>query len=195
MAYDQTFSYLSALYKSRLLNMLSINEDIAFIISPEDDYGIDIDQILLGGEFIVNKQKITLQPYLYDYYFIPTTLTTAKLLICTEIDIKTIENSIMNDFMFDVFIFSPRTNITLNENTIPKKSEINQKGIIGNRIDSACQIVEDLFKGSENFGLGLIVPVSRDYMTTFSPNDTYAGKRLRFSVKGFSPRKDDLCGN
>lgn len=195
MAYNETFTYLSALYKSRLLNMFSTSDDLFFIISPTPVQGFDNDQILLGGEFIIKGNKTVLQPYLYDFQFVPTTLTEAKLIVCVEIDSTSVENSMMSNFVFNVYIFSPRTSIPLNEYTIPKKSEVNQHGLIGNRIDCTCQIIEHLMKGSESFGLGKITVAARDFTAPFSPDDAYAGKRMKFKVNGFSPLEVVTCGN
>jgi len=175
--------------------MLSINEDIAFIISPSYITGVDTDQILLGGDFVIGGKKIYLQPYLYDYQFVPTTITEAKLIICVEIDVNSVENAMMSNFMFNVYIFSNKTNITLNEYSVPKKSEVNQYGLIGNRTDCACQIIEKLIKGSEKYGLGLVTPANRDFSIPFSPSDNYTGKKLRFQVKGFSNLEVDNCGS
>ena len=197
---DKSFSYLTANFKRKLINTLVSNEDIITIISPEIKYGLDVEDILRGGTFDVivggKKQREILQGYILDYYYAASDTTVEnKLFICIETNVATVEKGILATLVADIWIFTPKTNVTLSEYTTPNNSDINGIGYIGNRIDVCVQMIENFLKGSEEYGLGRVLPSERGYMSMSAPNTLYYGKKLSFTVTGYSPREADNCGN
>ena len=193
---NDTLNYQIADYKSRLKTLLVNDENIIRIISPELVGDFDIDTILTGGEFLVDGERVLLQGYVLDFYFIPDTTLEDKLFICFEIETPRIEKGFLADFTLNVFVFTLKTNVILSEFTDPKKSDMLKLGFIGNRIDICCDIIEEKFKGLTEFGLGQILPTTTNFITTTAPTNNYYGKRMSFNVKSYSPRKrGDDCGN
>lgn len=197
---ETSFSYYAANFKRKLINTLVSNDDITTIISPELKTGFDIDEILRGGTYekTINgaKQKTTLQGYILDYYYAASETTIEnKLFICVETNVNSIEENIIGDMIADVWVFTPKTNVTLSDYSTPSMSDMNTLGYIGNKIDCCIEIIEKLLRGSTKYGLGMVRPVSRGYMTTSPPTSNYYGKKLSFTVKGYSPKEVDNCGN
>lgn len=196
------YNYLTANFKRKLRNVLSASDEMITIISPKEDSRFDIDQILLGGTYEVENptthamEKIILQGYILDFYYIPDTIIENKLFVCIESNVESVSDNVIGDFTIDVWVFTPKTNVVLTEFTVPKKSEVNTLGYIGNRIDTACAIIENLFKGSDQYGLGLIKASPRNFISTGAPTTDYYGKKMRFTVSGYIPIEGgDACGN
>ena len=196
------YNYLIANFKRKLRNTLASSDDIVTIISPTEDARFDIDQILLGGTYEVynsstgKNEKVVLQAYIPDFYYVPDTIVENKLFICIESFVDTITDNIMSEFFIDVWVFTQKTNVILTEYTVPKSSEVNTLGYMGNRIDVACAMIENLFKGSEKYGLGIIRANPRSFITVGSPTTEYYGKKMRFTVNGYVPLESgDVCGN
>ena len=195
MSVQYTSGYLVANFTRKLINSLVGSEDVVTIMNPTQDDRFDIRDILLGGEFMVDGEKINLQGYIFDHYFVPDTTVEGKVFICVEANVDYIDKNIISEFPLDVYIFTYKTNVRLTDFTIPTKTEINEMGYLGNRISAITDAVDRVLRGMDNVGLGLVIPSPRGFMKPSAPDNNYYGKKLSYQVKGYTPKEVDVCGN
>ncbi len=179
----------STIYKNKIINLLLKNKDFIQLINPiPNEYeDIDIIDVLLGGDWVINGEKVHEQGHIFDYNFVDDITDEEKTFVMVETDIEFVHNKTFVDFNLYVCIFSSKKLIQINEVTSPNIKQIKDMGYIvgnrANRIDILCNIVDKILNGNQKLpGIGLISPADRGYLTLYQPNNKYYGKCIKYNI-------------
>jgi len=177
----------SSEYKAEIIELLMKNNMVVKLLNPAMHDDLDLSEVLLGGEFEINGEKITEQGYIFDYYFVDDTIMDTKSFIMVEVDSLVIEKGIFTSYVLHLWICSHKSLVRLNEKSIPKLSEIKAEGYIGNRVDALCDAVDRMLNGKNAMKSGNIGDVKPygEYKKVFFPNSTskFYGMHLMYKVR------------
>jgi hypothetical protein len=187
--------YWAGEYKSKIIKLIIKSDETIKLMNPQLDERFDIQDILLGGKFEIDGSQVLLQGYVFDYYFVPSTIIESKVFICVETEVKNISDDTLSEFSLIVNVFTEKDNVAVNEGTIPTKTEMSQLGYAGNRIDMLCQSIEKILRGRKDFGIGKVKRNPLNYSTISAPTIDYYGRSLRYIVKNYTKDSGDNCGN
>lgn len=193
--------YSGSEYKNKIINLLLKNEDFIKLINPTPNEceELDIIDVLLGGEWIIDGEKIEEQGHVFDYNFVDDTTTEEKVFCFVETTIDKVRDNTFTDFDLFICVFCPKRMVKLTKNSIPNPTQVKEMGYFAstyaNRIDVLCDIVDKTLNGTNKIpGIGSVTPASRGYVTTYCPNTKYYGKCLRYSVTNLNSGGDE-CGS
>lgn len=187
--------YFSGEYKEKIINLLIKNKEVVKLINPDlSNPDLDLNDVLIGGEWIINGQRVSEQGHIFDYNFVDDTITQTKVFIFVETVVDSIKQSTFTDFGLYICIFAHKSLIRLSSQTTPTKNEMKKGGYCGNRIDCLCDAVDRMLNGNSSFGLGKVVPTSRNHMEPYQPSKNFYGKVLQYKVTNYNPGGDN-CEN
>lgn len=191
-------------YKEKIIKLILNSDIIVKLINPKSHNYLDLVDILLGGTFFIDKkghivkkgqgEKLEIQGHIFDHIFIDGAINNAKVFINIEVYVDKVQYDILNEFTLLLNIFAEKTLISLDENSIPTKSEMKSLGLYGNRIDQLCSCIDGLLNKNSSFGIGDVQPATIGYNQIYYPNNNYYGKTLRYTVKNYNDIGDN-CGN
>lgn len=191
--------YYASIYKNKIISLLLKNKNFISLINPvpsECEY-LDIIDVLLGGEWTYNGIKYKENGYIFDYDFVLDTITDVKTYIFVDTDIEYVRQKIYTDFNLYVYIFTAKQLVRITDTSIPTVQQVKDMGYVtdtyANRIDILCDIVDGTLNRNTKFpGIGSIAPADRGFCTSYSPNNKYYGKRLKYNVTNLN-EAEDFC--
>lgn len=190
-------------YKSNVIKLLYSNKNFIKLINPHEDTTgyLDVADILNGGLWYFDGNKIEEQGYVFDHDFVDDTITEEKTFVFVETDIENIYDNMFVDFTLYICLFTSKSLVRIDDYSSPTLAEIKEIGYkdvgsYGNRIDTLADIIEDtILSKKENFkSLGDIRPANRGHETRYVPNSKYYGKCLKFKIQNYN-YGGDSCGN
>lgn len=154
--------------------------------------------VLRGGEWVVNGEKIEEQGHIFDYLYIDKTVTTAKVFICVEV-LPVSYRFPMIDLVLYIHIFVHKSLMRLSNDYSPTLSnptitEMNQLGYIGNRLDQLVDVISEMMNGNKKFGIQNLKPYDRGYISLDIPNESLYGKCLMYKAQ-INNTEIDNCEN
>lgn len=183
------------LYKKKIIEILTKNQDVIKLIDPVLDDNLEIEDILLGGTFVVDGKRKKYQGYIFDFDFISDTISEAKTFIEIECYIVKTEANMFNNFILEIKVISHKNSIRLDKFTSPTSSEMNDKGVYSNRVDGLCTVIDKLLNGKNDMGVGNLNPVTNGYNVVYPlSNNNYYAKSLAYMVKNCN-ESGDICEN
>lgn len=188
MIEDKSNEYYLTLIKSKIIGRLCTNENVVKLIAPKENDDLDLDDILLGGEWMINGKQIKEQGYIFDYNYVDDTITDSRVSICVEtlpgaFHFPTI------DVMIFIHIYVHKDIMKLTSESsikpsVPTKNEMNNLGFIGNRCDQLTQVIGKMLNGVSNIGgITEIKPRDNGYIGLDIPNKEFYGKCMVFKAK------------
>lgn len=181
----------SGVKKKIIIDLLLKNELIRKLLNPKENDLLDETEVLLGGEWVIDGEKVSEQGHIFDYNFIEDTIKETKVFIFVETDIPIVDRRTnMAEFSLYISIFADKSLIRLTDASIPTKQEMKNLGYEGNRIDILCGVVDELLNGVDVRGVGSLRPANMGYLKIYQPNRQYYGKVLTYQVKGYDDGGD-----
>lgn len=194
--------YNSSKYKNIIINLLLKNHDFIMLMNPQNPphNQLDIQDMLLGGIWIINKKKYEIPGQLFDYNFVEDTIDEEKTFVFIETDIDTIRQNMFTDFSLYVCVFTSKSLIRITDDTVPCINDVEgmgyEVGHYGNRVDILCDVIDRILKGNEKLkGISAINPAPKGFCKIYSPNNKYYGKCLRYIISNYNDDGGDFCGN
>lgn len=194
--------YYASAYKNKIINLLLANKNFIKLINPTPSKceELDIIDVLIGGEWIINGEKLKEQGHVFDYNFANEITTEQKTFVFVETDISTITDNLFTEFNLYICIFTIKDLVRLTNETKPTVKEVKEMGYFagstGNRIDILCDAVDKILNGNERIqGIGTLKPSPRGFCTFYSPNSKYYGKCLKYSITNLNESDFDNCEN
>lgn len=176
-------------YKDMVIKLLLQNDNIVKLINPilpEEYEGIlDINDVLLGGSWNIGDKMHYEKGHIFDYNFVEDRTDDVGTYIFVDVVVNNVLQEIFTDFKLIVCVFSHKSIIRLDRNTVPTKAEMQVKGFNGNRIDMLCDAIDQTLNGNSNYGIGHLTPSTSGHMSPYMPNSRYYGKCLSYTVKNF----------
>lgn len=181
----------SGVKKKIIIDHLLKSKLVRKLINPTPNDLLDETEILLGGEWLIDGEKVEAQGHIFDFNFVDDTITDSKVFIFVETDIPIVEHGNMfAEFNLYVSIFADKDLIRLSQLSIPTKQEMKALGYEGNRIDILCGVIDELLNGVSVNGVGNLQPATMGYMKMYQPNRQYYGKVLTYKVKSYNDGGD-----
>ncbi len=190
-------------YKNSVIKLLYSNKKFIKLINPKNNYEdyLDTADVLNGGTWYINGEKIEEQGYVFDHDFVDDTITEEKTFAFVETDVDTIRDNMFVDFSLYICAFTSKKLVRLDNYSEPSVSDIKKLGYAkigsyGNRIDALIDTIEDtiLSNVDEFESLGDIIPATRGHLTRYNPNQKYYGKCLKYKISNYNYGGDN-CGN
>lgn len=186
--------YNASRYKDTIINLLLKNKDFVILMNPSKPphEQLSVQDVLLGGTWVIGGKKYKEQGQVFDYNFVDDTTTDEKTFIFVETNIDIIRENIFTDFNLYVCIFTSKHLVRITNDTIPSINDIESMGYnaghYGNRIDILCDVVDRTLNGNRKIkGIGDIKPAERGFCTMFSsPGNKYYGKCLKYNITNFN---------
>lgn len=178
------------------------NKDFIALVNPisENSNVLDIIDILNGGTWCFNGEKIQEQGYVFDHDFVDDTITQDKTFVFTEIDIENIRDNMFVDFSLYICVFTSKNLMRIDKYSSPDIDYIKSRGYYvnsyANRIDILIDIIEDTILSNSNSleSLGEIKPCKRGHLTRYKPSAKYYGKCLKYTICNYN-FGGDFCGD
>lgn len=193
--------YNASKYKNVIINLLLNNNDFVTLMNPPSPphSQLELQDMLLGGTWFINKKKYEVQGQLFDHNFVNETTDEEKTFVFIETDIDMIRQNMFTDFNLYVCIFTAKSLIRITDDTIPSINKAESMGYevghYGNRIDILCDIVDRILNGNKKIkGISDIKPAQRGFCTIYSPNNKYYGKCLKYNISNLN-EEDEYCGD
>lgn len=194
--YNYEFRALGT-YKNELFNLITdiannpLCELLIDILMPElQDNRLDKVSNFIGSppegyEYYDengNVEIVHLKKHLFDVPFIYSTVTDAINVICIDTNIS---RSTQSTKEMDVIIY-----IMCHKECLEIDSETKRKyrklGYIGrNRLDIATAILGDILNGSNQFGIGHLIPTPNAPTRSYFPNNDFFGKVINYTCSDF----------
>ncbi len=185
--------YNASRYKNVIINLLLNSNDFVTLMNPPSPphNQLEIQDMLLGGTWIIDKNKYEVQGQLFDHNFVDDTTVAEKTFVFVETDIDTIRQNIFTDFNLYICIFTSKSLIRITDDTAPSINEVEEMGYevghYGNRIDILCDIVDRILNGNKKLkGISDIEPAQRGFCTIYSPSNKYYGKCLKYNISNLN---------
>ena len=186
-------------YKSNVINLLTNNDIFVKLLNPKEPVNpaLNVEDVLLGGSWIIDGKKYTEQGYVFDYVFADDTTTEEKPFVFVEVYNSKVSDNILVDFEIYVYVCCGKKIITLDSTTAPTVSELREFGYVtgarANRVDVLCDCIHDIINDNYGIrGIGKITPFPNGFVIPYSPNNKYYGKCLRYQIRNYNGG-DDEC--
>lgn len=193
--------YNASKYKNVIINLLLKNNDFVMLMNPPKPphSQLEIQDMLIGGTWIINGKKYKVQGQIFDYNFVDDTTEEEKTFVFVETDINTIRKNTFTDFNLYVFIFTAKSLVRITDGTTPSINEVEERGYevghYGNRIDILCDVVDRVLNGNKKIkGIGDIKPAERGFCSLYSPNQKFYGKCLKYHIENLN-ELEGKCDN
>lgn len=184
-------------YKDKIIKLLLQNDDIVKLINPivPAEYAdiIDINDVLLGGEWNIGDKMHYEKGHIFDYDFVEDRTDDMGTFIFVDVVVNSTYDTVFTDFKLVLCVFSHKSLVRLDRNTVPTKAEMQVKGYNGNRIDMLCDAIDQTINGNSDYGIGTLVPSRNNHILTYVPNARYYGKCLSYTVKNYYDGKKGNC--
>lgn len=185
---DKSNEYYLTLLKSKIMSKIGTNDNVILLINPKENDDLDLDDILYGGDFIINKEKVSEQGHIFDYNYVNETTTDERVFICIEALPSSYSYPLVDVLLYvHIYVHKRIMKITsksaINPSS-PTKNEMSKLGFIGNRCDMLTQAIGKVLNGVKNMpGIGGIRPYDRGYIGIDVPNSKFYGKCMIFKTK------------
>lgn len=190
-------------YKNNVIKLLYSNDKFIELINPKNEHSdyLDIADVLNGGTWYFNGEKIEEQGYVFDHDFVDDAITQDKTFVFVETTVDSIYDNMFVDFSLYICVFTSKNLVRLDDYSTPTVSDIKDMGYkeigsYGNRIDTLVDIIETtLLTNTDKFkSLGEIKPASRGHLSRYTPSIKYYGKCLKYTVSNYNYGGND-CGD
>lgn len=185
--------YNASKYKNVIINLLLNSNDFVTLMNPQQPpcNQLEIQDMLLGGTWFINKKRYEIQGQLFDHNFVDDTTDEEKTFVFVETDIDMIKQNIFTDFNLYICIFTAKSLIRITDDTTPSINQVEEIGYevghYGNRIDILCDVIDRILNGNKKLhGISNIEPAQRGFCTIYSPNNKYYGKCLKYIISNLS---------
>lgn len=193
--------YTASNYKNTIINLLLRNKDFVYLMNPPNPphKNILIEDMLLGGTWVLDGKKYEEQGQIFDHNFVDDTTVQEKTFVFVETDIDSIRQDFFTDFNLYICIFTSKSLVKITDDTIPSINDVEMMGYnaghYGNRIDILCDVVDRILNGNKRLhGISNVEPAQRGFCTIYSPNNKYYGKCLKYTISNLNEGWDN-CGN
>ena len=116
------------IYKNTAIQKLLTNTDIVSIVTPNQEF--DVERLLSEN--------------IFPYEYIPETTDTERTYICIETVVPRFKTNSCTDIQIVLYIFTHKK--------LMKCEDVVDE--VGTRIDILCHKIDELFNGSDDFGIG-----------------------------------------
>lgn len=184
-------------YKDLLFQLLMMSGDksdlLMDIVMPTlDDDRFDKIDNFLGGEFEEyfstenNEQTleiVKLQGRLFDVPFIYSTVENTINTICIDTNIRNC-NPNTKEMIITLNVMCHKNNLRLDRET---KRRYRALGYTGNRLDIMVALIGEILNYSKeaNLGIGTLIPLTRNPITSDFPNSNFFGKTMIYTCSDF----------
>lgn len=192
-----TYDYRSlGAYKELLCNLLMFSGDksslLMDIMMPVlDDDRFEKYENFIGGEYETytgtgknrKVEYVKLNGRLFDVPFIYTTMIDAVNSICMDTNIKSV-NPNTKELVITLNVMCHKDNLELDSAT---KRKYRSLGYVGNRLDIMVALIGEILNYSKavNIGIGTLVPLAYNPITSNYPNADYFGKNMIYTCSDF----------
>lgn len=145
-------------YKSKMIQ--------AFLASS------DICEALLGENYTADDVNSLEYTRIFPFLYLKTTPDEAIPYLCVEADIPELQSGAMKNMRITVWVLCHKNCM-----------KYAKTGYIGTRTDILSDMIERLFNGSYEFGIGKLHLDSASHLS--NTNENYYGRQLIFSVPDF----------
>lgn len=181
--------------------MLLKNNNFVKLVNPSEPQHkqLSVQDVILGGTWLINGNKYEEQGHLFDHNFADDTITEEKTFVFIETDIDMIRQNIFIDFNLYIFIFTSKNLVRITDETIPSINDIEEMGYnaghYGNRVDILCDVVDRILNGNTELkGISAVKPAEKGFCTLYSPNQKYYGKCLKYNISNYN-EAEGIYGN
>lgn len=194
--------YTASEYKTTIIDLLLDSDDFVMLMTPSSPphRQISTKDMLLGGIWFINGKKYEEQGQVFDHNFVDDTTVDEKTFVFVETDIDNIESDSFIDFVLYVCIFTAKSLVRITKDSDPSIFDVEEMGYHignynhGNRIDILCDVVDRILNRNRNIkGVGDIKPAPRGFCKSYSPNNKYYGKCLKYVISNYNEMDDDNC--
>ena len=193
------------IYKDKLRDAFSKNEDIVSLIMPVPENGnLSLQENFLGGEFDItttddtgstHEEHVVLQGYCQDRPFPCAVYTDHRNLLCVDSFMSKADGRAQREVTLQIYVMIHKDAIRLN---LSEADQFLTKGYSGNRCDAVIQAIGRHLgftgKPTENSGtqksgsipgIGRLYPALKDTVVLYTQNNDYYGKILTFTCTDF----------
>lgn len=189
-------------FKDMIMDILFKSEDVRDLCMPQlDNDNFDVSDNFFGGKnleyFDTDSNEIKnvdLLGHCFDVPYIDTRINDTRALITLESYIKTIEGDHIKEVELDIFIYSHKDFIHMDNS---EKGKFVNKGYAGNRIDMLCAAVVDAIKDhSKDFGISGLHLNPFNPIYPYEPKNEFYGKKISYLCHDFfiKPKNQDSRG-
>ena len=183
-------------YKDLLFKLLMFSGEKSELLMDIAMQTLDDDRLekyenFIGGEYEFytgsgKEQKvehIKLQGRLFNVPFIYTTVTEAINVICMDTNIKSV-NPNTKELVITLNVMCHKDCLNLDTAT---KRKYKALGYTGTRLDIMVALIGEILNYSKqsNIGIGTLVPISYNPITSNYPNTDYFGKNMIYTCSDF----------
>ena len=180
-------------YKELLFKLLMTSGEksdllIDIVMSTLDDDRFDKYDNFLGGENLEYYEDgkliyVDLKGRLYDVPFIYSTITDVINAICVDTNISVVSPN-TKEMTITLNVMCHKDNLKLDKTT---KRKFKKLGYNGNRLDIMVALIGKILNYSKesNLGIGTLVPISRNPITPYYPNNDFFGKTMIYTCSDF----------
>lgn len=189
----------TAMIKESLLSLFCDTEDITRLIMPQmENENFTFEQNWYGGRYDTNiygeTDIQTLIGHCFDTPYVEGTITDNRCAIFVETYLTKVENQKIKQVGLDVFIIAHKDAVRLSEED---KKYFNSKGVYGNRIDCAVQVINSTINNNmimdsikKKYSIGELTLSERNPLKQYIPGTKFYGKCLSYTYNTFYLRKD-----
>lgn len=203
MAKEKYYDPLSdmAMIKESLMSLFCYTEDITRLIMPQlDNNHFTFEENWYGGSFYKNVYGDTeienLVGHCFDTPYIEGTVTDNRCAVFIETYLTRVDNQHFKQVGVDIFIIAHKDTVKLSD---ADKKYYKSKGIYGNRVDSAVQVINSTINNEETmnaikkkYSIGNLSLSERNPIKQYAPGTKFYGKCLSYVYDTFYQRKDNV---
>lgn len=203
MAKEKYYDPLSdmAMIKESLMFLFCDTEDITRLIMPQlDNNHFTFEENWYGGSFDKNVYGDTeienLVGHCFDTPYIEGTVTDNRCAVFIETYLTRVDNQHFKQVGVDIFIIAHKDTVKLSDED---KRYYKSKGIYGNRVDSAVQVINSTINNEETmnaikkkYSIGNLSLSERNPIKQYAPGTKFYGKCLSYVYDTFYQRKDNV---
>lgn len=176
------------MFKSEIIKRIVTNENAVKLINPTLNPKLELDDVLLGGKWIIKGEEITEQGHIFSYNYVDSTTTGSKVFICIEALPYKYKYPMIDVLLYiHIYVHKNIMNLTskvTGKPSTPSSDEMYKLGFIGNRCDQLTQVIGSILNGASNMGgIKEITPHERGHITLSIPNNEFYGKCMIFDTK------------
>lgn len=187
--------------KESLMSLFFDTDDITRLIMPEsDNTNFTREQNWYGGKFETNTENqtsiTTLMGHCFDIPYIEGAITDNRCAIFIETYLTKAANQHIRETGVDICVICHKDFLKLSEED---KQYYNSKGIYGNRVDSAVQLINSTILNpnvmdyiKENYSIGNMNLSEENPLKQYLPKAEFYGKCLSYTYQAFYQRKSHI---
>lgn len=184
--------------KESLMSLFFETEDITRLIMPEsDNTNFTKEQNWYGGNFHKNTESqtdiTTLTGHCFDIPYIEGAVSDNRCAVFIETYLTKADNQHIKEAGVDICVICHKDSLKLSDED---KEYYNSKGVYGNRVDSAVQVINSSILNpnimdniKENYSIGNMNLSSQNPLKQYLPKADFYGKCLSYTYQSFYKRK------